>query len=101
MLPGSGAGATTGHTGVGLPSRARAPADVAPSATVVGLDFLTGADFFGLGDVLPGKVVVAGLGATLDVSCAAPDDDADKFIAEINSATVRRRFLLGVNTNQD
>lgn len=113
MLPGSGAGATTGQTGVGLPSSARAPADVAPSGTVVGLGrFVVGLgrfvegdcfgpvvdDFFGL--AVLAELDVTGLGATLDVSCDALDD-ADNENREISSAKVWRGFELLVNTSRD
>ncbi len=100
MLPGSGAGATTGHTGVGFPSSARAPADVAPSATVVGLGRLADgvAAFFGVAAGFPFVEEVVVLGATLDVSCANVLDDADTVISETRSAKARRELKIVVNT---
>lgn len=94
-----------------MPTSARAPADVAPSATVVGLGRLVDAvgdffkrradDVFGVDDVGACDAEVAGLGATFDVSCAALKDDADKVIAASNSVTARRRILVVVNTELD
>ena len=94
-LPGSGGGVTTGHTGVGLPSSARAPADVAPSATVVGFGRFV-LDFFGAADGFDCAVGVAGLGATFDVSCA-PDVAAVES-REMSSAKMRREVVRVVNT---
>lgn len=96
MLPGSGAGATTGQTGVGLPSSARAPADVAPSATVVGLGrfadvvagFLTGVDGFACA-------------AALVASCAIVADGREAVITGMSSAKVQRRVERVVSTEVD
>ena len=51
--------------------------------------------------VLLAELDVAGFATTLEVSCAAPAEDADALIVASNSAAIRRRFLLVVNTNQD
>ena len=56
-------------------------------------------DFFGAGEVLPCVACVAGLGATLDVSCALEVADTDR--TDISSANVRRGCLLGMNTDTD
>lgn len=94
MLPASGAGPGTGQTGVGLPTSARAPADVAPSATVFGLgrfvDVAAAPDC--LGGVLGCVAEVAGLAALLELSWAKDAADAVAFRVAKSSAA---KALLG------
>ena len=90
-----------------MPSSARAPADVAPSATVVGFGRMVAGDFAGpvaddflvLDDALIGVAGAAGLGGTLDVSCAAEVADSER--TDIASASVQRDCLRGMNTATD
>lgn len=102
MLPGSGAGPTTGHTGVGFPSSARAPADVAPSATVFGFGRVCDADAaFALGGALDFALLAAGLATTLPLSCATMVTDAESDVTTNNNAEMRREFERDVNTIRD
>lgn len=102
MLPGNGAGPATGHTGVGLPSSARAPADVAPSATVRGFGRVCDVAAFVVADLAAPVFgfAAAGFGATLPVSCAPRFGALDKIKPPATSASmVRKEFLLDTNAD--
>ena len=79
-----------------MPSSARAPAEVAPSATVVGFGRFV-LDFFGASEGFVCDVLVVGFEVTFDVSCA-PDVAAAES-REMSSAKVRREYVRVVNTN--